>query len=183
MPSKLKVRSLLRVLAWLYPLAIWLLHDRSDLRPLGFALFFLLTCDLLLSLSGHRRLWVVGSTAILASLLLFLRADSLLRLYPFLMSSNVLYLFLSSSRPDDNPMIGPLRRFIKLEPPFLNLLHRAKRIWIVGLSLNTLILFGFLFGFETETWALYAGAYSYLLLLFLFALSCVYIELGRRRLG
>lgn len=178
------LRTLLKIAACLYPLGIWLLGESSQLKVLGLGLFALLTLDLFTSLQGKRR-YVVALLALSSACLTLLSSqpDTLVRLYPFLMSSSVLYLFVSSSRPEENPMIGPMGRHLRLEPSFLALLHRAKRLWIAGLSVNTAVLFTFLFAFSTETWALYAGLYSYLLLLVLFLGTLLYIGIARRRVS
>jgi uncharacterized membrane protein len=176
------IKSILRILAWLYPLIIWFLHDRLDSKPLVFSLLALLTLDWLLTLPRKYLVAAVSGVAILLMVMMSLASDHAVRLYPFLMTGSVLHAFARTRNPEENPMIGPMRRFIKMDDELLQYLHQAKRIWLVGLSLNCVVFFVFLIAFDTKAWALYAGVYSYLFLLLLFLITMVYVGIKRKRI-
>lgn len=176
------LKAIIRILAWLYPLTIWFLHGRLDYRPLGFGLLAVLTLDWILTMPRERLVLALPGLAVILIAMLSLAPEHTVRLYPFLMAGSVLYAFARTRNPEDNPMIGPMRRFMQLDASLLQLLHEAKRIWIVGLSVNCAVFFVFLFSFDTTTWALYAGVYSYIFLLFLFLLTLLYVGLKRKQL-
>lgn len=173
-----RLRTGLKALSFVYPLLLWLLRDEPYFLACALPFMALLFVDFLLRAGWPLRILGVGLVGIV--FLALHDPDSILRIYPFLISLSVLHLFWQTKDPGDNPMIGPLRKHVQADPELLGTLHEAKRIWIVGLSLNTLILAVLIFAFSFETWALYANLYSYLFLLALFVLSVLYVAWKRR---
>lgn len=176
-----KMHALLKTMGFAYPLLIWFLRDKAYF--LAWALPFTALLFLEFFWRAEWPLRIFGAS--LVAILCFALHDtnSLLRLYPFLMSLSVLHLFWQSKDPAKNPMMGPLRDKIHADPRLMAALHESKRIWIVGLSINTAILGILIFFFSMETWALYANLYSYLLLALLFALTFLYVAWRRKHPG
>ena len=179
--SSRSFRSVLGILvnfvAWFFPLAVWALHDYPKYFPLLIVLLFLLITYKLRRLPPRMR-WVFGVVLLaLAAAMGVVSSERLLRLYPFLMSTSALLIFWQARRPEDNPMLGPLRRWRPATADLLADLHQAKRIWVVGLTGNSLVFFAFLFLWDTKAWMLYATLYSYLLLGSLMVLTWVYLGL------
>src|SRR5262245_22882596 len=94
------LKSCFRVLAWLYPLSIWFLHDRVDHKPLGFALFALFTLEWIVTMPAARRPAAFIGVVVVATALSLLSPDYTVRLYPFLMASSMLYIFIRTKNPD-----------------------------------------------------------------------------------
>jgi hypothetical protein len=178
------LRKILPLLTILYPFVIFLLRDSAYFMAVALNLGGLLILDLLYRLKLSRKMQILGLSGLLllVASVAWVGVENVVRLYPFIMSGSMLLLFAASKDPKDNPMIGPLRRRIANDPRMLGHLHRAKWIWIVGLSFNTLVLGVFLFAFPLQIWILYASFYSYILLASLLVLSVAYVALARRNL-
>ncbi len=175
------LKKMAAVLTLLYPILLYTLRDSSSFKKVALSLGGLLMLELSLRLSAKKRLVFLLLICSVALLMLTLGLNNMERLYPFLMSASMLALFASSSDPNDNPMIGPIRTKVLADPKLLPILHQAKWIWIVGLTVNSMILAVFLFAFPLDRWLLYASFYSYLLLAALFLLSIGYVGLRRWR--
>ena len=178
------MRKILSWLTLLYPAVIFLWRDSPYFMAIALNLGGLLILDLLYRLKLPRRFQVAGIVGLLLLIgsVVWTGVQNVVRLYPFIMSGSMLLLFAAAKDPKDNPMIGPLRQRIGEDRAMLGHLHRAKWIWIVGLSINTTVLGVFLFAFPLQVWILYASFYSYILLASLFVLSVAYVALARRNI-
>ncbi|MBC7659155.1 MAG: hypothetical protein H7249_05540 [Chitinophagaceae bacterium] len=178
------MKKVLPFLTLLYPIIIYGLRDSAYFKIAALSLGGILIVDIVLRFPIARRYRLTAVCALLgaALALILVGVENIVRLYPFMMSGSMLTLFAVTKDPGDNPMIGPFRKYLATDPKMLVHLHRAKTIWIVGLSINTLILGIFLFAFPLQSWILYASFYSYILLASLFILSIAYVALARRNL-
>ncbi|RYZ51764.1 MAG: hypothetical protein EOP07_20765 [Proteobacteria bacterium] len=174
------LKKLFPILTLVYPFVLYFFQGSPYFQGIALGFGSLL---ILYVLSKQTRKW--QGIGIMLLLILFLAmwfsgVDNSLRLYPFMMSGSMLLLFLNSENPNDNPMIGPFRERFAADPKLIPALHKAKVIWVLGLSINTLILGIFLFSLSQELWVLYASFYSYLFLLFLLVLSILFVAMSRR---
>jgi uncharacterized membrane protein len=174
------IQKIFPILTLIYPFTLYAFRASPYFSQIALSFGSLLIFYVLLK---QERKWL-GIGALTLSILLlimwFAGVNNGLRLYPFMMSASMLLLFLGTHDPHDNPMIGPFRERFAADPQLIPALHKAKKIWVLGLSINTLILFVFLFALDQDLWVLYASFYSYLLLLFLLVLSILYVAMSRR---
>ena len=177
-----RVKSMVSALTFLYPVILLSLKNTRYFKVLALSLGAILIVSLMIRLPRGRRLIFLGMLISIALAMAILGLNNMERLYPFLMSASMLTIFASSTEPEGNPMIGPMRRRILADPQLLYALQDARWIWIVGLTVNTLILGVLLFAFGLDVWLLYAGFYSYLLLVLLFVLTLAFVTLRRRRI-
>ena len=125
------------------------------------------------------------------------KPENLARLYPFLVSLASLSAFIVSSR-DGGDILANFaerfgsfvlrvskftwtRRFATVDAEKREQLRASLPLWITGLSINTLILFLFLFWGSDTAWLSYAGFASYLLLFALGALTIGRVAAHARR--
>lgn len=175
------MRRLIASLTFLYPVVLFGFRNSPYFYPIALGLGGLLILELITRLPGKWLLASLSGIALLAALMHVFGVRNEVRLYPFLMSFSMLLLFSLSKDPNENPMLGPFRQKVSTRPGLLRALHEAKIIWIVGLTINSGILFSFLFAFPQETWVIYASFYSYLFLVLLFLVSIVFVHFRKRK--
>lgn len=111
--------------------------------------------------------------ALLAALLVRLRAENIPRIYPFLMSATALFAFTASWRGEGTILADYAGKFVKLTDERRAFLRSMVPFWTAGLALNTGILLALVFFFPFDYWVLYSGVLSYALLASLFAATAV----------
>jgi 1-acyl-sn-glycerol-3-phosphate acyltransferase len=167
------LRKLTRALPLAFPLGIIALHRMGAPAAWGAGIGAIGIAAHLRG--GDRRLVSIQIALISAVVLpvLLIRPENLVRLYPFVLSASVFAIFLLSWRSERPALLQYAGWFRPLTPEVENYLRRMMPLWIAGLGLNTLVFLVFLFHFPIETWAWYAGFFSYLLLAGLFALTLI----------
>lgn len=175
------MRKFIASLTLFYPVVLWGFKGNEHFYWIALGFGSLLILELVTRM--RLQLQVLSFLALfsLVVLMRFAGLDNEARFYPFLMSLSMLLLFASSREPRQNPMFGPFKKRFSADPRMVLAMHEAKLIWIVGLGLNTIALFVFLFWGTEESWILFAGFWSYVWLLTLFLLSVIYVHFRKRR--
>ena len=169
-----QVRRVFGILMLFFPFYIYLLDLGGAPRWCSIGL---LTVGMLVHFVGTTAalLWVRAICALLpAAALLAVKADNLVRIYPFIISLHYWLMFLQKRKDGRSALEVHVSRIKTLSAWEKPMLVNATRIWQVGLAFNTLALFVLMFAFNGRVWLLYAGVGSYLYLGFLFVVNFVY---------
>lgn len=169
---------------WLMPLLLWLVRegvqDPALAAGLSVALAagacgYVILAKLPWSFAAKLAL-IAGGVGVIAAT----PAIDPVRLYPFLASATFLGLFIAAKRSGDNILYRFGAAFIGKALPArqMRALQAALDIWLIALSVNTLILAVLLVRFSFTTWLWYAQVYSYGLLAIAMAITVIKVALA-----
>lgn len=158
------------VLTALYPLAVWLGHERFEPRWLAVLLLLAALARLpSLKLSASAR-WLAGGALLLAAGAIAANAILPLKLYPVLVNAGLLAAFgYSLAKPPST-----IERFARMRepnlPPFAVAYTRSvTKVWCGFFIVNGAIALGTALWATPAVWSLYNGVIAYVLMGVLFA--------------
>ena len=153
------------VISCLYPLLVLSLSKSFSTLTLILIMVGFLFAQRLLKIGMVSLKMLIFFTLFAAVIFILKKDEIVLRSYPFLMSSVAFFTFLKAGQ---NPILRYGLEGQVTKKWFTTGAEKARKIWVVGLALNSLVLFVLMFAFERRVWAYYAGGLSYLWLGFLF---------------
>ena len=153
------------LLTLVYPLAIWLGHDRIEPRWLaGLLLLTIATRLPTFGLSAAAR-WSAAGTLVLAGVAVAGNAVLPLKLYPVLVNAAMLAAF-GASLVAGPSMIERLARLREPDLPPAGILYtrRVTQAWCVFFVINGAIALGTALFASSAVWSLYNGVIAYILM-------------------
>lgn len=164
-----------------FPIILWISSQTAFSKPIQLVFSIFAIGYFILSPSKISLKVKVAAVVFLLSLALWVPGFHGERIYPFLNSLIFLMVFVGAYRKKDNLLSSFAKPFLKrpLDLVEKKALQQSLIIWILGLSLNTAILFIYLFRFSLDSWVKYSHIYSYILLFSLFITTSIYIVFRR----
>ncbi len=159
----IKFSRLTDLLAIAYPLISWGLIVLS--APQAILLGFAVGAIILWAIKSSIVLWKV---ALILTLMIAIEQAGLVpfhaaRIYPALLSFSVLLSFYTA-RKKQGFLLPIVSKIKQLTISQQRRLRKSEHLWLVVITVNTVILTSFLFAGSWDAWALYSGGLSYILL-------------------
>ena len=180
MPSSLTIAITL-----VYPLAIWLGHDRIEPRILALLLVLVALTRLQTLKVNPAWRWWAGGTLLLLTIALWANAVLPLKLYPVLVNGALLAMFTYSLIVPPSMIERWARlREPELSAPAVSYTRRVTQVWCLFFAVNGAVALITALWASAAVWTLYNGLIAYLLMgLLLAGEYCVRWRFKRRQHG